>query len=69
MVQRSRTWTVIHVPRNIISNVLTNTLKFTEDGSLTVRVSRSKAVALIVISDTGIGMSLDLVPFVFERLR
>ena len=60
---------MIHVPRNIISNVLTNTLKFTEDGSLTVRVSRSKAVALIVISDTGIGMSLDLVPFVFERFR
>lgn len=56
--------------QQIISNVLTNALKFTgPSGHLSVRVIRDKMLARVMITDTGIGMSPDLVPFVFERFR
>jgi PAS domain S-box-containing protein len=56
--------------QQIISNVLTNALKFTEPtGQLSVRVVRDKMLARVAITDTGIGMSPDLVPVVFERFR
>jgi CheY-like chemotaxis protein/two-component sensor histidine kinase len=56
--------------QQIISNVLTNALKFTgPSGQLSVRVVRDKMLARVMITDTGIGMNPDLVPFVFERFR
>jgi PAS domain S-box-containing protein len=56
--------------QQIISNLLTNALKFTgANGQLHVRARRDDMSARVVISDTGIGMSSDLLPFVFERFR
>ena len=56
--------------QQIISNVLTNALKFTRpSGQISVRVIRDEMLARAVITDTGIGMNPDLVPFVFERFR
>jgi signal transduction histidine kinase/CheY-like chemotaxis protein len=56
--------------QQIISNVLTNALKFTgSSGHLSVDVTRDNLLARARITDTGIGMSPDLVPFVFERFR
>jgi CheY-like chemotaxis protein/two-component sensor histidine kinase len=56
--------------QQIISNILTNALKFTApSGHVSVRVIRDQMLAHVIISDTGIGMSPDLVPLVFERFR
>ena len=56
--------------QQIISNLLTNALKFTPaHGTVEVRASRAGTSARIVVGDTGIGMAPELVPFVFERFR
>jgi PAS domain S-box-containing protein len=56
--------------QQIISNVLTNALKFTGPaGHVSVRASGDDTRARVVISDNGIGMGPDLLPFVFERFR
>jgi len=51
----------------IIGNLLGNALKFTpEDGTITVAVRREGEQAVLRVSDTGIGMSPELAPRVFE---
>jgi CheY-like chemotaxis protein/two-component sensor histidine kinase len=53
-----------------LSNLLTNALKFTpEEGTIDVRVERVDGRARIVVQDTGIGMSADLLPRVFDRFQ
>src|SRR4051812_26467312 len=56
--------------QQVVSNVLTNALKFTpEHGAIKVRVDRHDARAQIVVEDTGIGISADLLPRVFDRFQ
>jgi signal transduction histidine kinase/ActR/RegA family two-component response regulator len=45
--------------KQIISNLVSNALKFTRSGGVSVRVSRHNDKTLIEVSDTGIGMSPD----------
>jgi signal transduction histidine kinase len=55
--------------RQVVWNLVSNAIKFTPAGGH-VRVSiRSGDDAEIVVSDTGIGITPDVLPFVFERLR
>ena len=51
----------------IISNLLTNALKFTAPGgSIRVQVAREEGTAVLRVADSGIGITEDMLPRVFE---
>jgi signal transduction histidine kinase/ActR/RegA family two-component response regulator len=52
----------------ILANLLSNALKFTpERGSVTVQLRRAQASAILVVKDTGKGISPEFLPHVFKR--
>lgn len=53
----------------VVLNLLSNALKFTFDGSITVRVTRRDDEALFSITDTGIGVPAAEMPRLFERFH
>lgn len=53
----------------VMLNLLSNALKFTFDGSIAVRVFRDDAAAVVVVSDTGIGVAAAEMPRLFERFH
>ena len=56
--------------RRIIRNLLENAIKFTpETGRVVVRVRREDGQAVLEVEDTGIGISDELLPDVFQAFR
>lgn len=55
--------------RQIAFNLLSNALKFTEKGTITVRADSEGATLRIGISDTGIGIPSDKLGIIFESFR
>jgi PAS domain S-box-containing protein len=56
--------------QQIIWNLLSNAVKFTPNGgSVFIEYKRHGAFAEVVVRDTGIGISADFLPHVFERFR
>jgi len=54
--------------RQVMWNLLTNAVKFTpSDGRIDVRLSAEPGVARFVVRDTGIGMTADALPHIFQR--
>lgn len=53
----------------VVLNLLSNALKFTFDGSITVRVRRNDGDAVITVADTGIGVPAKEIPRLFERFH
>lgn len=56
--------------QQIIWNLLSNAIKFTpKDGSIRVSLERVNSHVEISVSDTGIGIDEEFLPFVFDRFR
>ena len=53
----------------IIFNLLSNALKHTFSGSITVRVSDGGTAAIVEVGDTGVGIPADELPRIFERFH
>ena len=56
--------------QQIVWNLLTNAVKFTpKGGKIQVKVQRTDSHAEIVVSDSGVGISKEFLPYVFDRFR
>ncbi|HEU4873562.1 MAG TPA: ATP-binding protein [Pyrinomonadaceae bacterium] len=56
--------------QQIVWNLLTNAVKFTpKGGRIQVKVQRINSHVEIVVSDSGVGISKEFLPYVFDRFR
>ena len=56
--------------QQVVWNLLSNAVKFTpKGGRVQLRLERIDSHVAIVVTDTGIGIKKDFLPFVFERFR
>jgi len=56
--------------QQIVSNILSNAVKFTPpDGRVDVTLRRLEAQVELVVSDTGVGLSADELPHIFDRFH
>ncbi|MBI4514573.1 MAG: PAS domain S-box protein [Deltaproteobacteria bacterium] len=53
----------------VLKNVIANAVKFTDDGSVTVRVCPRDGGVEIAVSDTGVGIGAEALPIIFEPFR
>jgi len=54
----------------VVWNLIANAIKFTPSGGrVEVRVERADAALQVCVSDTGLGISAEFLPFIFDRFR
>jgi PAS domain S-box-containing protein len=53
--------------RQVLNNLISNALKFTESGQVSVRVGRRGGALSLTVADTGIGMSADQQAALFQK--
>ena len=53
--------------RQIITNLVGNAIKFTEEGSVTIRCALRGDTVEIAVEDTGVGIDPDILPLVFDE--
>ena len=62
-------WTDVGKLKIILKNILTNALKFTEQGRIAIVVAPQRAGVTFTVSDTGSGIAAEVLPFIFEPFR
>jgi signal transduction histidine kinase len=60
-------WLDRHMWEKVVSNLVSNALKFTERGQIAVRVSEDARAVTLEVTDSGRGIGPDDVPHVFDR--
>ena len=55
--------------RHILQNVISNALKFTEEGSVKISAKNTADEILITIMDTGIGIEPETIPMIFDEFK
>jgi len=55
--------------RHILQNILGNAVKFTENGHVAVTAEQQEESIVITVTDTGIGISADNLPHIFDEFR
>nr|MCU0553029.1 ATP-binding protein [Leptolyngbya sp. Prado105] len=56
--------------QQIVWNLLTNAIKFTQEGGrIEIQLSCEGRTALLSVQDTGVGISPDFIPYVFDSFR
>ncbi len=56
--------------QQVVWNLIANAIKFTPSGGrVEVRVERADAALQVCVSDTGLGISAEFLPFIFDRFR
>ncbi len=53
----------------IASNLISNAVKFTRAGAVTVRVAREGAYAVLTVADTGVGIAPEFLPRLFNEFQ
>ncbi|OBK71214.1 SpoIIE family protein phosphatase [Mycobacterium sp. 1274761.0] len=53
----------------VVLNLLSNALKFTFEGAISIRVRRDRDEAVVTVTDTGIGVPAEEMPRLFERFH
>ena len=51
----------------VISNLLSNSLKFTEEGAITIETRRQDSDVVVTVKDTGTGIASELIPKLFSK--
>jgi PAS domain S-box-containing protein len=53
----------------VVTNIVRNAIKFTNEGSVSIKYEEQKDVYLISVTDTGIGISADKIDHIFKPFR
>ncbi|HAG15097.1 MAG TPA: hypothetical protein DCG69_01035 [Bacteroidales bacterium] len=53
----------------VITNIVGNAVKFTDKGNVRVSVFSDSNIVRILVKDTGIGISKEMLPFIFDEFR
>lgn len=62
-------WTDAAKLKVALKNLIANALKFTDRGSVTVRVETNESEVKFTVADTGVGIAPEALPIVFEAFR
>jgi signal transduction histidine kinase len=54
---------------HVFQNLVSNAIKFTDQGRVTISLTKTKTHAVIAFEDTGIGISEAHIPFIFDEFR
>lgn len=54
---------------HILQNIISNAVKFTEKGKITIKVFKDAKHFMVSVKDTGIGIPNELIPHIFDEFR